>query len=222
MNFLAFILYWIIPPLRKSLNKKIKLNRKNGASNKGLRFFGAGLGIISVLPLASVSASLASITNKSTNRFTKINSIFTRGITFAQYEEVEKSLKEIRSYILISKNNDVKSIISSILGQNLSNLPQSLSPDKKKNLENLLNSKLAISTISDSKLVKNLAAGSDFSNVDFSQIPQKLKSNLIPNIELKNRDNLVNAIFKGIVPISKNKNTTKSQVHQYITQLLGW
>lgn len=221
-NIVAFILYWSIPPFRKFLRKDIKINKKNGFSTKGVRFVGAGIGTISAVPLAAFATSAATITTVESNAFTKINSRLVKGLTLNQYGNPNQFLQDIRAYILILQDKDLTKTISGVFGSDTQNMPQSLTKEQKSTLEKALNSKVFITTISDQKMAKQLAGDIDLSNIDFTTTPQPLNDSIKPDIRIENREKLAEAIVKGIVPNTKNKNANNEEVYKYLKTLLGW
>ena len=220
----AFILYWVIPPLRKKLNGKMKINKKKGISNTRVRFIGSGLGVISFIPLGTISASVSSVSSEDSNKFTEINSTIVRGLTLGKYDDAEESLQEIRSLILIRDDDEFQDIFSTILGVNdINDLPKTFNPELKKHIENILNSKMGVSTISNLNYIENLFIRNQLKEINFKKPPENsLEDQYIPKIKVANRDSIIDAIVTGIVPYTKDRTATKEDVKKYISTLLKW
>lgn len=220
-NLVALILYWTIFPLRRFLKRSIKENKKMGNSNSGTRFIGSGIGTITAIPIAALSAgSLVVLSNEKTS-FTEINSKLVNGISFGQYTDSDSSVEEIRAFIEIAGDDDLKNTISAIFGGKANKPLEDLSPSQRKTLETALNSKIATSTISNKDVIKGLIGEDKIKEIDFTKLATPLSPSQIPVIKPENRDAIVDAVLKGIVPQSA-KNASEAQVRTYLTTLLGW
>ena len=99
-NFLAFLIYWFF---RKNLKRRIKDNKQAQLSNIGVRFVGAGVGVITAFPI-TVFATTASTIVSPQNKFNKVTDFMTSGISFTKFSGTYEAVKSTQDAIAMIGN----------------------------------------------------------------------------------------------------------------------